>query len=202
MEAGIIGASISGGALVASAIIKNPGCLSKLTCGKVKHIRAVVIPNKGGKSTLLNSLNEQSSRYHFIDVESESKSFLDSKIGPSILEYKNKQDWASLSHLMLQYIPDWINTLKNVRNKKLVLVCSSLQLAEACGANIIWVLCPSKNLGKEVLNSLNNEADKNQFVNSVEQLYRDCSPQNVSVYNSWAELASLFKAIFNVQLKY
>lgn len=202
MELGI--ASISAvGTVTASIIRSNPGCLSKIvSCGKVKQLRACVIPNKGGKTTLLNSLNEISSKFHFIDVESESKSFLDQKIGPSIIEYKNKGDWNSLGHLLLQHIPDWFNSVKNVRNKKLVLVCSSIELADALGANLIYVFCPSKQLSKEILEKLENEQDKNQFVNSVEKLYRETDPKSVNVYNNWGELTNLFKSVFNVQLKY
>lgn len=203
MELGI--ASISAVGAVTAAVIhrSNPGCFAKVaSCGKVKHLRACVIPNKGGKTILLNSLNEQSTKYHFIDVEAESKSFLDSKIGPSIIEYKNKGDWNSLGHLLLQHIPDWFNTVKNVRNKKLVLVCSSLELADALGANLIYVFCPSKQLSKEILEKLENEQDKNQFINSVEKLYRETDPKNVNVYNTWGELTNLFKSVFNVQLKY
>lgn len=203
VSATLAGLALSSAGAITLAIIKNnPGCINKiLACGTQHRLRGVLVPSKSGKSTLINNLNVQSSKYHFIDVESESRVFLQNQLGPAVLELKQKQDWNAIKNVMLQNVPNWIDKLKPLKGKKLVLVASNLDLLDACGCNCIWALCPSQNLVKQLSEKLTDN-EKAELMNSVSELYKATDQNKVIVYDSWQELANVFKALFGVQLKF
>lgn len=188
-----------GGALALAIVKQNPGCLNKLVCGKKHKLRGVVLPV--GKTTLINNLNIQSSKFHFVDLESESKVFIQNTVGPLMLELKQKGDYNAIKNIALQTIPDYVSKIKVLKNKKLVLVASSFDLLDACGCSHIWCLSPSQNMVKE-LDSKLNEQDKSQLHDRLNDLYRGCNQNKVLVYNSFEELNNLFKALFATQLKF
>lgn len=194
----VIGA---GGALAVAVIRNNPGCINKLLspCSKKHKLRGVVLPV--GKTTLINNLNLQSSKYHFVDLESESKIFLQNAVGPLMLELKQKNDFNAIKNVALQTIPDYVDKIKVLKNKKLVLVASSFDLLDACGCTHIWCLSPSQNMVKE-LDAKLNEQDKLQLRDRLNDVYRGCDANKVLVYNTWDELNNIFKLLFQVQLKF
>lgn len=168
------------------------GRLRKVDCGSVS---AVVIPRHAGKSTFINSVS--SKEYLLLDLEENVR------LEMTDAEKEKLQHLVGNSSYNLHYFPICREYLKRIRenhkHKKLVVVCSDLELVKYLRIKKVFCYVPSNGLSERIKMGL-SDADKPIYEQSRMELLINVKNE-MTAFNDFATLAQLIVAKYKLSQK-
>lgn len=192
-------------ALSLTPILLNKGwnwCVKKAIKPPAKCSTSVLLlQNKGGKSTLCESLNNNDSDVIFVDIDDAIKKdqAAQQKLSPhkeGTMMYNlifRKEFEKILSEMKSEYV-------KKMK-KRVVLVTSNVKVAFDSYAKNFFVALPSKSFAQKILQTA-TEVDKLHIFESREEFWRRLtdvqSKGQFCSYNSYEELAQIIKHSYNI----
>lgn len=168
----------------------------------VRHIRCgadiygVIVPRKSGKSMFVSQIS--SSKYCLIDLDENIKVILSTEEQAKIDKLNETSRKLHLFPLCKKYVAE---LRKQHRDKKLIILSSSLELVEYCGIHKkdIYNFSPSATLSETIKCSLSVEEQAEFEHNKLELVLR---ADSLTTYNSFEDLGKEIMTKFKgLQLK-
>lgn len=168
----------------------------------VRHIRCgadiygVIIPQKSGKSSFVSQIS--SSKYCLIDLDENIKVVLSSEEQAKIDKLNETSRKLHLFPLAKKYVKE---LRQQHRDKKLIILSSSLELVEYCGIHKkdIYNFSPSNTLSEHIKCQLSEEQKASFEHSKLELVLR---ADSLITYNSFDDLAKeIMNKFKGLQLK-
>lgn len=175
----------------------------RTTISFIRHIKCgadiygIIIPQKSGKTSFVSQIS--SSKYCLIDLDENIKVVLTSEEQDKIDKLNETSRKLHLFPLAKKYVKE-LRTQH--RDKKLIILSSSLELVEYCGINKkdIYNFAPSNSLSKHIKCQLSEE-HKASFEHSKLELA--LKADSLITYNSFEDLSKEIMTRFKgLQLKF
>jgi hypothetical protein len=165
--------------------------LVNINCGSIS---AVVIPRHAGKSSFVSTVS--SKEFILLDVEENIKMNLSPEENLRLNSLVGNSSWA------LHYYPivrDYvIKTQNNHKNKKIVILCSDLELIKYLNIKNVLSFVPSNTLSENIKNSL-DEATKLVYEASRMDILINTDVKKITSYADFGQLSNALISKFKLQ---
>ena len=167
------------------------------------HDVAIVVPNKCGKSRLLNSLDvNYKNKYIFCDIGSDVWNSLSDSQKGTINTFKNRNEYNNLQLFVLPLYRDYMNNLKQkFPEKRVCFLFNDISLPKLLGIKWFLYIIPSQNYLDEILKTVSGEPNQKEVRESVNKIIQ-LKGDKVQIVNTFDDMLKIMQKQFRIKLKY